>query len=600
MIAERLAVYLQCDMWIETLTGESPSQLGDRMIRAFSLWQTYQGQRRPTPRWLSPPLYLVKQSHRAEVSQEESSIEELGKSREFTEITRLKDPEVPQKSEVSKDLESSEETKDLERREDHDRVEDFEDIEGLDGSEALDGADDSDELRYFEVLEDLVESQGGEKSQDQDLLLPELDLLRGSDFYEEFDDPQISDFLQDLEPSQAQDLLEIIDQYAEELSIIESRDDLTQPVRAVTPLFDDEHSLWVTGYQVHFTRDAEADLIDFIEDAINTEALDALPTVVVISDDNVGKLYSGSLVGTLQKRGLNAHLVTFPAGERSKSLRVLEALTTRLLKLGVNRRDWLIALGGGVTGDLCGLLAALYMRGLKWAQVPTSLLAQVDSSVGAKTAVNHPLGKNLIGAFYRPEWVWIDEAYLRTLPPRQLRAGWVEAIKHGLIVDRELFDLLSRLGSTLHSHERDQGQWGTLLRRSVSVKAQIVERDEREQNRRMLLNLGHTLGHAFEACHDDLLHGEAVALGICATIDYALHYGELSPQDAQRIKDTFSSAGLSIHWRILITDQIWRRVALDKKHALHQLNFITLDSIGSARCETLTLQEFEDRINKII
>ena len=553
LILDRLSVYLKCDAWIETLLGESKSQLGDRVIRAFSIWHQCQRQGQPTPKWLQPPLHLIKQSQELE------------------------------------QLHESETTGRLENSSHEENGHDFE-------SEEFAPKDDPE-------LQEGLELDDGEKpkvTSDKVPLLPDLDLLEDpDDFYEEIDDPQVSELLKDLKPSQAQDLLDIIDQYAEELVMTESRDELDSPVPVIASDHEDVQILQVNGYQVHFRRDDHLSLIDFIIHTTQSETSRSHPKVVVMSDETVARLYSDKLVATLRQRGLQAHLVTFPVGERSKSLRVLEALVTRLLKIGVHRKDWLIAFGGGVTGDLCGLLAALYMRGLKWAQIPTSLLAQVDSSVGAKTAVNHPLGKNLIGAFYRPEWVWIDQAYLRTLPPRHIRTGWVEALKHGLIADQDLFELLSQLGGRFTDDENEH-QWGTLLRRSVCIKAQIVEGDEHEQDQRMLLNLGHTLGHAFEACHHDLLHGEAVALGICATLDYASHYGNLSRQDASRVKEVFRSAGLSVDWRALITDQVWKRVAFDKKRSSHQIQFVTLNTIGSAQCEMLSFQEFEERVNKLL
>ena len=606
LIAERCSVYLDCDVWVETLMGESPQQLGRRAIRAFTTWHQCERSAREIPVWLAPPPYLRAQyelQREAPEPEDQVAGTELEARSEDGSIDAVALVAEDRSDEAAAKVKS---TQGLELEEYSDRGP---------TSAALASAQDFDHSAEVESRSDLETRLGDESDPNVDtmhvsevhetpaapevseLLLPDLDLLKSPDFYEEFDDPQLSEYLYDLKPAQAQDLLEIIGQYAEELNTLEADPDATESARS--QLYHGEHTLQVTGYQVHFRKNAEAELIDWIIQTTG-QTHDLTPSIVIVSDETVARLYSGSFVGSLQRRGLSAHLLTFPVGERSKSLRVLEALSTRLLELGIHRRDWLIALGGGVTGDLCGLLAALYMRGLKWAQIPTTLLAQVDSSVGAKTAVNHPLGKNLLGAFYRPQWVWIDEIYLHTLAPRQLIAGWVEAVKHGLIADRSLFESLSAIGVTFEHQEQDQIHWADLIRRSVQIKAEIVESDEHERGQRMLLNLGHTLGHAFEACHRDLLHGEAVALGICATAEYASRYGALSVQEMLSVKACFDSAGLSSDWRSFMTDHIWRWVARDKKRAHDKLQIITLDAIGSARSEALTLETLRERMIALI
>lgn len=354
-------------------------------------------------------------------------------------------------------------------------------------------------------------------------------------------------------------------------------------------------------YPIDFADQSDSSLLERLIDwaQLDVEPPSARRRLVIVSDEIVARLHSAPLTGMLQSRGAHAHLVTFPVGERSKSLRVLESLVTELLNLNIDRDDKLIALGGGVTGDLCGLLAALYLRGVSWAQVPTTLLAQVDSSVGAKTAVNHPLGKNLIGAFYRPSWVWIDELYLSTLSPRHLRAGWVEALKHGLISDAKLFYDLSALTPQLSLTEREPIRWGDLLRRSVEVKVQIVARDELERGERALLNLGHTLGHALEATRHDLLHGEAVALGLCAIIEYSCVYGSLTIDEARVTMNALSSAGLDIDWRGALNPQVWRALRLDKKRTRVSIRLVLLERIGSAYLEETLVDDLVERLEMI-
>ena len=357
---------------------------------------------------------------------------------------------------------------------------------------------------------------------------------------------------------------------------------------------ENKTTLLVTGYPVFFHRDAETLLADHIELTLHEHSYHK---VVILSDDIVARLYAGSFVGALQLRGLDAHLLSFPQGEKSKRLRVVEALTSELLKLKIGRRDLLIAFGGGVTGDLGGLIASVYLRGIDWLQIPTTLLAQVDSSVGAKTAVNHPLGKNLIGTFYRPKWVWIDAEYLSTLPLRQLRAGWVEAIKHGLIADLEL---LEQLTESISTPADLQGIiWSDILPRCVSVKARLVEEDEHEHSLRVLLNLGHTFGHGFEHQDQTLLHGEAIALGLVFTLEYAHYFSGLSIDDATKVIKTLAHSGLLIDWRSRLNDQVWQAIELDKKRSGDSVFFITLSALGQAEIETLTVTELRERGQKL-
>jgi len=310
----------------------------------------------------------------------------------------------------------------------------------------------------------------------------------------------------------------------------------------------------------------------------------------VVSDSTVAHLYGGPLVGALQARGGDAHLVSFPAGERHKTLRALDAVAWQCLQVGASREDLVVALGGGVTGDLAGLLAATLLRGVRWAQVPTTLLAQVDSSVGGKVAVNHALGKNLLGAFYPPEWAWLDAAYLDTLPPRQLAAGCAELVKHALLGDVALLEDLEALA---RAPRVASALSPSLLRRGVAVKAAVVSRDERERGERVTLNLGHTLGHALEAASRDLLHGEAVALGLCFALERSVARG-LPPADAARAVALLRALGLPTDWRAALSAESLDFLRRDKKRSGEQLTFVVLTALGAPALERVGVEDLCD------
>ncbi|MEM8696793.1 MAG: 3-dehydroquinate synthase [Pseudomonadota bacterium] len=289
-----------------------------------------------------------------------------------------------------------------------------------------------------------------------------------------------------------------------------------------------------------------------IADGLLDDALDALTPfiardrLIVVTDETVAALQLPRLEAVLDRAGIAAHVVTLPAGEGTKSWEQLEALTDRLLALEVERGDHIVALGGGVIGDLAGFAAAIVKRGCGFVQIPTTLLAQVDSSVGGKTAINSRAGKNLIGAFHQPGMVLIDPSVLDTLPPREVRAGYAEVVKYGLIDDADFFDWCEGHGVDVLAGDR--AAQIEAIRRSVTAKARIVGEDETERTgRRALLNLGHTFGHALEAetgFSDALLHGEAVAAGIVLAFRYSARTGLCSDADAQRVSAHFATTGL--------------------------------------------------------
>ncbi|MCW2366471.1 3-dehydroquinate synthase [Sphingobium sp. B7D2B] len=267
---------------------------------------------------------------------------------------------------------------------------------------------------------------------------------------------------------------------------------------------------------------------------------------LVVTDTHVATAQWPRLAAALERAGLSAELVTLPAGESTKSWQHLEALTDRMIAHGIERRDHVIALGGGVIGDLVGFAASIVKRGCNFVQIPTTLLSQVDSSVGGKTAINSRAGKNLLGAFHQPSLVLIDPDTLDTLGPREVRAGYAEVVKYGLIDDAEFFAWCEANGTALMAGDPEARAHA--IARSVAAKATIVAEDERETSgRRALLNLGHTFGHALEAetgFSDRLLHGEGVAAGMALAFGYSVRRGECPPEDAERVVAHLRAVGL--------------------------------------------------------
>ena len=268
--------------------------------------------------------------------------------------------------------------------------------------------------------------------------------------------------------------------------------------------------------------------------------------IVIVTDSNVAPLHLPALEASAMAAGLLVEPIILPPGEATKGWAQLEALTDRLLALEVERNDSIIALGGGVIGDLTGFAAAIVKRGCKVIQIPTTLLAQVDSSVGGKTAINTRAGKNLIGAFHQPALVLIDPTTLDTLPARELRAGYAEVVKYGLIDDPEFFAWCEINGARLLAGDADSRTYA--IAHSVAAKARIVGEDEREiSGRRALLNLGHTFGHALEAetgFSDRLLHGEGVAAGMAIAFRFSAARGLCPPEDAVRVSTHLASVDL--------------------------------------------------------
>ena len=305
----------------------------------------------------------------------------------------------------------------------------------------------------------------------------------------------------------------------------------------------------------------------------------------VISDTLVSRLYGQEILDRLNRQGLNAGLLTVPRGERSKSWPLAARLTRELLDLGADRGSALVALGGGVVGDLTGFVAALFMRGIPVVQVPTTLLAMVDAAIGGKTAINIPAGKNLVGAFHQPRLVLIDPEFLLSLPPRERRNGLAEVVKAGFIQDAGLLELLAGPGRGLFQDRqlRDRAQLTEIIGRAAAIKARIVAADERESDRRRILNFGHTLGHAFEkALHFRLKHGEAVALGMAAALDFSVQLTGLEDAAARQGRELLVSLGLPVRTPQLPKDEVLGALKVDKKKEGDRLVFVLLKSLGEA------------------
>ncbi len=312
------------------------------------------------------------------------------------------------------------------------------------------------------------------------------------------------------------------------------------------------------------------------------------PQTVVVTDEHVSGLHYERLKAALAAEGIKTRRITLPPGEHTKSFGHFEALAGQLLDLGVERKDPIIALGGGVIGDLVGFTAAILRRGIPFIQIPTTLLSLVDSSVGGKTAINVSQGKNLVGAFHQPKLVIADTGLLDTLDKRQLRAGYAEVVKYGLLGDAEFFAWLEQNGEAVLAG--DEAARLHAVARSVEMKAEIVAEDEREAGKRALLNLGHTFGHALEAETDYsslLLHGEGVAIGMKLAAETSARMGLIDDADVARISAHLDSVGLKSSIKDIETApfdiaRLMEHMGQDKKVEAGKLIFILLRRIGEA------------------
>jgi 3-dehydroquinate synthase len=317
----------------------------------------------------------------------------------------------------------------------------------------------------------------------------------------------------------------------------------------------------------------------------------------IISDTNVGPLFGGALAKNLRSAGYEPKLITIPAGEESKTLERAGEICEEMFGAGLDRQSFVVGLGGGVVGDLSGFVAAIFARGIPHVQIPTTLLAMVDSSIGGKTRVNTRAGKNLLGAFYPPALVIDDVDVLKTLPPREVGQGFAEIIKHAIIADTEMFRELTELGADRLKRSAS----AELVQRNVQIKTRIVEQDEREKTgERALLNFGHTVGHAIERAADyrGISHGEAVSLGIVAACDISMKKAGLAKNDREAIVDLLRKYQLPTKLPAKFPrEKIFNALKVDKKFEGGEIRFIVIPKIGAAQLSReVTIEDIREAI----
>jgi len=302
--------------------------------------------------------------------------------------------------------------------------------------------------------------------------------------------------------------------------------------------------------------------------------------IVLITHPFLLQLYGDKILFGFKDQGWTVDVIEVPEGETSKTLKQAELIYDKLLELKCDRKSVLVALGGGVIGDLVGFVAATYQRGIPFVQVPTTLLSQVDSSVGGKTAVNHPKGKNMVGAFYQPCLVTADLDTLQSLPKNEFRAGLAEVIKYGVIYDASLFEYLEK--NTEKILRLDKECLAHIIKTSCAIKAQVVEKDERESHYRMILNFGHTLGHAIEALtkYSQFIHGEAVAIGMVYAAKLSQQLGKCPEEIPKRIMELVKKCGLPVDLPDLDPQAIVESLYHDKKTMNNKIKFILVKKIG--------------------
>lgn len=300
----------------------------------------------------------------------------------------------------------------------------------------------------------------------------------------------------------------------------------------------------------------------------------------IVSNETVAPLYAARVEAALASAGARPMLVTLPDGEAYKDWKTLDRIFAALLQARADRRTVLVALGGGVVGDMAGFAAATYQRGVTHVQVPTTLLAQVDSSVGGKTAINHPLGKNMVGAFHQPAAVIADTDTLATLPAREYASGLAEVAKYGAIRDRTFLDWIEAHAQALVA--REPAALAHAIRRSCEIKAAIVAEDERESGARALLNFGHTFGHAIESAagYGNWLHGEAVAVGMALAARFSVRQGRLGPAEADRLVALLERLGLPVAAPAFPAERWLEFMGRDKKNEGGRVTLILLDGLG--------------------
>ena len=328
--------------------------------------------------------------------------------------------------------------------------------------------------------------------------------------------------------------------------------------------------------------------------AARLHAVTSTKQVGIVTDRHVAKHYLHAVLTQCKRAGFHPVPVVLSPGEKNKTLATVGKILDVLAKERFERKSLLLALGGGVVGDLTGFAAAIYQRGIPFVQVPTTLVAQVDSSVGGKTGVDHRLGKNLIGAFHQPKAVWIDPILLRTLPKREWIAGLAEVIKYGIIADKSFFGYLERTMPSLLTLDAQAVM--QIVKRSCEIKAQVVAEDEQESDRRRILNYGHTIGHALESLggYRSLIHGEAVGIGLVLEADLARYQGYCDSETVDRIRSVVLAAGLSDRVTTRSSGKVWTAMQHDKKVSQGKVVGVWPESIGRVRIAPLECAAFTE------
>ena len=322
--------------------------------------------------------------------------------------------------------------------------------------------------------------------------------------------------------------------------------------------------------------------------------------LLIISDSNVAPLYADTVKEALSPLGKEVAVATFTAGEASKNYETINGFYQFLIEHQYDRKTLILALGGGITGDMAGFTAATYMRGVDFVQVPTSLLAQVDSSVGGKTGIDFNGYKNIVGAFYQPEFVYINTETLKTLPEVEFACGMGEALKHGMIRDKEYLDYMADNRNAIQS--LDHEAIAKVVGRSCEIKANVVSQDEKEHGLRATLNFGHTIGHAVERLMNfELLHGQSIALGMVASVKMAVDKGDLNDEDLSFTENLFTDFKLPIRLGQLTSDKVYEQLFYDKKTKDSIINIVMLDAMGSCyQNRSLTEAEIKVGLNYIL
>ena len=333
--------------------------------------------------------------------------------------------------------------------------------------------------------------------------------------------------------------------------------------------------LGAKSYSIYIGYGLEKQLQEFVRQSVFSDR------ALLITDSHVGSLYGGKIKKLLDNAGLQTEIAQIPAGENSKSLSVAENLYTRAIELGLDRKSPIFALGGGVVGDLAGFIAATYMRGVPFVQLPTSLLAQVDSSVGGKVAVNHALGKNLIGAFYQPKAVFMDLDLLATLPKREIYTGLGEIIKYGIIYDKDFFQYLEQNQQAVLALAPEAATH--IIARSCEIKAAVVSQDEQEAGLRRILNFGHTMAHAIEkeTGYARYNHGEAVAVGIVGAADISERLKLISSAEKARVTALVKALNLPVQAEGCAVENLYQDIFHDKKTIGGKVNWVLMTEIGT-------------------